>query len=78
MCRRPAQKTPVQISQEPDMMQHTFGQKLVFTKGYHLNKVSTVKLAGSSLDQVLSFWPHPNIKLEINVVTALQVDVLHY
>ena len=43
MRGRAARKIGVRISQEPDMMKHIFGQKLVFTKGHDPNNVSRAK-----------------------------------
>ena len=40
---RAARKARVRISKEPNTMQHTFWQKLVFTKGHDPNDVSVAK-----------------------------------
>ena len=40
---RAARKTPIRISQEPDMTQPTSGQKLVFQKGHDPNNVNIEK-----------------------------------
>ena len=50
MHGKAARKTQVRSPQEPDITQHTSGQKLVFTKSHDSNNVSIAKEAGPSLD----------------------------
>ena len=90
MHGKATRKTQVRSPQEPDTMQHTSGQKLVFTKSHDSNNVSIAKEARPSLDSGFSLLASSTrtrptqcsasgggivrLELEINVAPALQVD----
>ena len=66
---REARKNQVRISQKPDAMQHTSGQKLVFTKSHNQSNFTIAKYMGPSLDPGFGFWPHQQRLVRLNAAS---------